>query len=179
MSVWETNGGVYLGYHVDATEGQPAPGAMLRYKNDRHICWIGNSGAGKSRRLLLPNLAMLTGWSMLVVDPKGELLRMCDAHRRRLAVKTSYRSVRDFRGDVAQGLRCLQPSIRPPMIFPTMPWGRRKALSRSEIRTSLTGQYSFQDFLAGVVMFARLVLPDASYAMCARWLLNLTPRCAT
>ena len=51
MSVWDTDGGVYLGYHVDGTEGAPAPGAMLRYKGDRHICWIGNSGSGKSRRL--------------------------------------------------------------------------------------------------------------------------------
>jgi type IV secretion system protein VirD4 len=81
VSVWETNGGVYLGYHVDGTEGAPAPGEMLRYKHDRHIVWIGNSGAGKSRRLLLPNLAFLTGWSMLVIDPKGELLKMCGAHR--------------------------------------------------------------------------------------------------
>jgi hypothetical protein len=51
MSVWDTDGGVYLGYHVEGTEGAAAPGAMLRYKGDRHICWIGNSGSGKSRRL--------------------------------------------------------------------------------------------------------------------------------
>ena len=87
MSVWETNGGVYLGYHVKETEGAPAPGEMLRYKHDRHICWFGNSGAGKSRRLLAPNLALLTGWSMLVIDPKGDLLKCSALTVRRLARK--------------------------------------------------------------------------------------------
>jgi type IV secretory pathway TraG/TraD family ATPase VirD4 len=80
-SVWHTNGGVYLGYHVENTEGPPALGDVLRYTGDRHISWFGNSGAGKSKRMLVPNLAMLTGWSMLVVHPKGELLKMCGPHR--------------------------------------------------------------------------------------------------
>jgi type IV secretion system protein VirD4 len=50
-SVWQTNGGIYLGYGTENTEGPPVIGDVLRYTGDRHIVWIGNSGAGKSRRL--------------------------------------------------------------------------------------------------------------------------------
>lgn len=50
-SVWQTNGGVYCGYGVENTEGPPVLGDVLRYTGDRHICWIGNNGSGKSRRL--------------------------------------------------------------------------------------------------------------------------------
>src|SRR6516165_3562288 len=70
-SVWQTNGGIYCGYGADSTEGPPVLGDVLRYSGDRHIALVGNSGSGKSRRWLVPNLAQLTGWSMLVIDPKG------------------------------------------------------------------------------------------------------------
>jgi Type IV secretory system Conjugative DNA transfer len=42
---------------------------------DRHLATFGPNGSGKSRRLLWPNLAGLLDWSMLVIDPKGELAR--------------------------------------------------------------------------------------------------------
>lgn len=50
-SIWHTNGGVYCGYEAEDTEGPPVIGDVLRYTGDRHICWIGNNGSGKSRRL--------------------------------------------------------------------------------------------------------------------------------
>jgi type IV secretion system protein VirD4 len=89
-NLWETNGGVYFGQRCAAPadpdkplEGDWQPTADLhRYTGDRHLITIGPNGSGKSRRLLVPNLCMLTGWSMLVIDPKGELAMMTAAHRK-------------------------------------------------------------------------------------------------
>jgi type IV secretion system protein VirD4 len=86
MASWNENGGIYFGYPSQTTEGKPqwsANGPPLRYAGDRHIITVGPNGSGKTKRLLLPNLAYLTGWSVLVVDPKGELAAMTAEHRRR------------------------------------------------------------------------------------------------
>ena len=66
-SVWQTNGGLYHGYGVNSTEWPPVIGDVLRYTGDRHVCFVGNSGSGKSRRWLAVNLALLTGWSVVVI----------------------------------------------------------------------------------------------------------------
>ncbi len=82
--IWAADGGVYFGYGADATEGAPPPFRQqkpVRYVGDRHLVTVGPNGSGQSRRLLLPNLAELTGWSVLVVDPKGELAAMTGKHR--------------------------------------------------------------------------------------------------
>ena len=52
-----------------------------------HIVTFGPNGSGKSRRLLLPNLVRLTDWSMLVVDPKGDLAAMTAAYRQKQGSK--------------------------------------------------------------------------------------------
>ena len=81
-NVWATDAGVYFGFGSETTEGTPPPlSSPLCYVGDRHIVSIGPNGSGKSRRTLLPNLHRLTGWSMLVVDPKGELAQMTARHR--------------------------------------------------------------------------------------------------
>ncbi len=81
-NVWATDAGIYFGFGSEATEGDPPPqNAPLCYVGDRHVVTIGPNGSGKSRRTLLPNLHRLTGWSMLVVDPKGELARMTARYR--------------------------------------------------------------------------------------------------
>ena len=76
--MWDTNGGVYLGYAANATENGPKTqiGRELRYVGDRHIFTIGPNGSGKSRRVILPNVAQLKDWSIVVVDPKGDLCQM-------------------------------------------------------------------------------------------------------
>ena len=81
--MWDTNGGVYLGYATDRTEGDPPSflGEDIRYVGDRHVMVIGPNGSGKSRRVLLPSLAQLKDWSIVVVDPKGELAGMCAEYR--------------------------------------------------------------------------------------------------
>lgn len=88
--VWKTNGGVYLGYKVEEDGDRPPPlpkgkwehlGEQYRYFGERHVITLGPNGSGKSRRLLMPNLVMLTDWSIVVVDPKGELAAATALHR--------------------------------------------------------------------------------------------------
>ena len=55
-------------------------GKMLRYRQDRHILSIGPNGSGKTHRLLFPDLHPLKNWSIVAIDPKGELF----AYTRRL-----------------------------------------------------------------------------------------------
>src|SRR5271168_3468598 len=162
MSVWQTDGGVYLGYRVDGTEGQPSPGAMLRYKDDRHIVVFGPNGSGKSRRWLLPNLAMLTGWSMLVVDVKGELLKMCGPHR---AAHGAENVVFDPFGVVGKSRGCnvLQALDPASDDFPDDAMGQAEGVIEVGNTHEPHWPQSFQDFLAAVVMYVRLVIPNGSY----------------
>jgi hypothetical protein len=45
--LWGKNGGIYLGFEAQATEGQaPAMNSPLRYTRDRHIVTIGPNGSG-------------------------------------------------------------------------------------------------------------------------------------
>lgn len=82
-SIWNRNGGVYLGLPAQSTEGEPPKlDKTLRYTSDRHICTVGPSGTGKTKRLLIPKLHDLTGWSCVVSDVKGELCAMTAPHRR-------------------------------------------------------------------------------------------------
>src|SRR5579859_6507836 len=91
VNVWETDGGIYFGHRYERQE-MPREKSLLdvegrvtadlhRYTADRHLVTFGPNGSGKTRRLLVPNLAMLTGWSCVVVDPKGELAVQTAAHR--------------------------------------------------------------------------------------------------
>jgi type IV secretion system protein VirD4 len=78
---WWVNEGIYLGYSAQPPADEAHPlrsewtltGNMLRYRQDRHILTIGPNGSGKTRRLLFPNLHLLKQWSIVAIDPKGEL----------------------------------------------------------------------------------------------------------
>lgn len=88
--IWDTDGGVYFGHQVEAARDKDYPLSGIwpmkrdqhRYKGDRHIVTLGPNGSGKTMRLLLPNLYHLKGWSVLVVDPKGDLAIQTHLHRR-------------------------------------------------------------------------------------------------
>lgn len=80
-NAWATNGGVYFGHAVNTLTGVSPSGPVCNYVGDRHIVTLGPNGSGKSRRLLMENLRRLTGWSMLVIDPKGELAKETAAAR--------------------------------------------------------------------------------------------------
>ena len=77
QDVWARNDGIYLGYACENTIGEPEGRSVdpVQYVGDRHIITFGPNGSGKSRRLLWPNLIGLIDWSILVIDPKGEMAR--------------------------------------------------------------------------------------------------------
>src|SRR5580698_6690017 len=82
-NIWALNGGPCVGFASETTEG--TPGALrksLRYTGDRHMCLIGPTGTGKTKRLLIPALYDLTSYSIVANDIKGELCAMTAAHRR-------------------------------------------------------------------------------------------------
>lgn len=97
-AMWETNNGIYLGcmveYDPDAnaefplwsrhkrpavSEDKPIKsdwwtnGGLVEFGGDQHLTLFGPNGSGKTRKLLLPNLLKLVDWSIVVIDPKGEL----------------------------------------------------------------------------------------------------------
>ena len=83
--IWSINGGLYLGFFTNKTEGPPPNinKSPLLMATDRHAVLVAPNGAGKSRRVILPQLASLLGWSIVVLDvPKGELTRATAKHRR-------------------------------------------------------------------------------------------------
>ncbi len=61
--------GIYVGFGTDRRGRQHE----MLYAGDRHIMTFGPNGSGKSKRLLYENLKRLKDWSIVVVDPKGEL----------------------------------------------------------------------------------------------------------
>jgi type IV secretion system protein VirD4 len=163
-SVWQTNGGIYCGYGVGNTEGPPVLGDVLRYTGDRHIVWVGNSGAGKSRQLVVPNLALLTGWSMLVVDVKGELFKMCGAHRAAAGVENVVFDPFNVSGMGSRGCNVLQALDPASDDFPDDAMGQAEGIVEVGNTHEPHWPLSFQDFLAAVAMFVRLVIPNGSYA---------------
>lgn len=85
--------GIYLGFDVPNPKELPPTKSVLElpwsatrdlheYTGDAHIITFGPNGSGKTRRLLIPNLRRLLGWSILVVDPKGTLAVNTARHRK-------------------------------------------------------------------------------------------------
>jgi type IV secretion system protein VirD4 len=78
---WWTDNGLYLGYTAEQSSDDAhllrsdwtLTGKTLQYRQDRHVLTIGPNGSGKTRRLLFPNLYHLKNWSIVAIDPKGEL----------------------------------------------------------------------------------------------------------
>jgi type IV secretion system protein VirD4 len=87
QNIWSTNGGIFLGYATNTNRDAPSHGRQhpIYYTDDRHILTFGPNGSGKTRRALRKNLIDLTGWSALVIDPKGELARDTGAAREKEA----------------------------------------------------------------------------------------------
>ena len=159
-SVWQTNGGVYVGYAANSTEGPPALGDVLRYTGDRHIALVGNSGSGKSRRWLVPNLAQLTGWSMLVIDPKGDLLRMCGGWRAAHGGENVIFDPFDVTKMGSRGCNLLQALDPASDDFPDDAMGQAEGIIEVGNTHEPHWPQSFQDFLAAVAMYIRLIMPD-------------------
>ena len=65
--------------HRDGTIGR-----KIRIGKPLHVLVFGPNGKGKGTRILMPNLLQMSGLSIVVVDPKGELAAVTAAYRRRL-----------------------------------------------------------------------------------------------
>jgi type IV secretion system protein VirD4 len=164
LRLWETNGGIYLGRGLDLRETTPRIRNQMNYTGDRHIVWIGNSGAGKSRRLLLPNLARLTGWSIIIVDVKGELMTMLHDHR---AAGGNEQIVFNPFGLFNRGSRGHNPlASLSPLVDEFSDDAMEQSIGMIEVGDTREPHWaeSFQDFCAGLAMYVRLVIPDGTYA---------------
>lgn len=161
MTLWNTNGGVYLGYETAETEGPPKWHPKMQpvcYPADRHIVTVGPNGSGKSRRLLLPNLHDLTDWSILVVDPKGELAHMTAQHRRSKGsqiVRLNPFDALRLGSDGFNPVAALEPESDD---FPDDALGLAEAIIRAEGKDPHWGQ-SAQDLVAALIMYVRLTMP--------------------
>src|ERR1700722_10748284 len=152
--IWETNGGVFLGFPI---EGK---GQVIRYVHDRHLVTVGPNGSGKTMRLIIPNLAELTGWSIIVNDVKGELAKMTAEHRRAAGsevVLINPFNVFDLGSNGFDPVQALELDEN----FPD------NALELSEAMIPIDGNephwpQAAQDFVAAVIMYVRLVIPEGS-----------------
>src|ERR1700729_2096853 len=74
--------GVPLGFQWDMQRGRYGARVMFEGKRAPHLLVIGPNGSGKGTRLLIPALLQMSGRSMVVIDPKGELAAVTAAWRR-------------------------------------------------------------------------------------------------
>lgn len=70
-----------LGRFVDQQAGVAE---KILYSGDQHVLVFGPNGKGKGTRILMPNLLQMSGASLVVVDPKGELAAVTAPYRRTL-----------------------------------------------------------------------------------------------
>jgi type IV secretion system protein VirD4 len=163
---WSQNRGIYFGYGSATNRGEPpqcTPDNEIRYIGDRHIVTVGPNGSGKTRRTLLPALAELTGWSMLVVDPKGELAAMTRKHRQangnRIVTLNPFDTL-ELGSDGFNPVASLDPEGRT---FPDDAMRMAEALIRVEGNEPHWSQ-SAQDLVCSLIMYARIALPNPSLA---------------
>jgi len=158
--IWKTDDGVYFGFVSDKTYGPPpslSPSAAIRYRDDRHLITIGPNGSGKSRRVLVPNLVELTHWSIVVVDPKGDLAAMTSKHREDRGskiVRLNPFDVLKLGSDGFNPLAALEPKDED---FPDDAMGLAEALIRIEGHDPHWSA-SAQEIVCALIMYVRIVL---------------------
>jgi len=160
-NLWATDDGVYFGYACDHTEGKPPtidPRMVLAYVGDRHLVTLGPNGSGKSRRLLLPNLVRLSNWSILVVDPKGDLATMTASYRANRGSKIVMLNPFDVLGLGTHGFNPVAALDPKSDDFPDDALGLAEALVRVQGQEPHWSE-SAQDLLAALVMYSRLTEP--------------------
>jgi type IV secretion system protein VirD4 len=74
--------GIPLGYAWDTRTGKYGKRVVFDGRTAPHLLLLGPNGSGKGTRLLIPALLELSGRSIVVIDPKGELAAVTSAWRR-------------------------------------------------------------------------------------------------
>ena len=165
--IWYENGGIYFGYGTTTTEGPPPKGFLrenlVRYTGDRHIVTVGPNGSGKSRRLLVPNLHDLTKWSIVVVDPKGDLACMTAKHREASGSQIVRLNPFDVHGLGSDGFNPVAALDPQSDDFPDDAMGLAEAMIRVEGKDPHWSN-SAQELICALIMYVRLVLPNPSLA---------------
>ena len=162
-NLWATNGGVYVGFKADSTEGKPPSlRTALRYAEDRHNCSIAPNRTGKTKRFVLPALFDLTGWSIVVNDIRGDLCAMTEAHRRaagNIVIKLNPFNVLDLGSDGFNPIQSLELNDD----FPDDALQLAEAVIRVEGKEPHWSQAA-QELIAALIMYVRIVIPDGSFA---------------
>lgn len=163
---WNENRGVYFGFGSERTQGEKPPldgETLIRYVGDRHLVTVGPNGSGKSRRLLLPNLHDLTNWSVVVVDPKGDLACMTASHRQAAGSKILRLNPFDVHGLGSDGFNPIAALDPHSEDFADDAMGLAEAIIRIEGKEPHWSQ-SAQELICALIMYVRLVLPRPSLA---------------
>lgn len=74
--------GIPLGYEWDMRRGRYGKAVTFEGRRAPHLLVIGPNGSGKGTRLLIPALLQISGRSIVVIDPKGELAAVTAGWRR-------------------------------------------------------------------------------------------------
>ena len=126
-----------------------------------------------------PTSTLLTGWSMLVIDPKADLLNMCGAHRAAHGAENVVFDPFGISGSrrvAAIFCNALDPASDD---FVDDAMGQAEGIVEVGNTNEPHWPESFQDLLAAVAMFVRLVIPGGTYADVRALLRSRTPLCAT
>ena len=155
--MWAKDDGIYLGYRAGKIEGEPPALSHppYRYTGDRHLITIGPNGSGKSHRVLRPNLVLLKSWSVVVVDPKGELFQkvgeLRDPGLKNTLILNPFKVLLD-RSDGFNPVSVLDPESED---FPDDALALAEALIRMEGKDPHWAA-SAQDLVAALIMYSRL-----------------------
>lgn len=153
---WATDGGIYFGFGADTTEGRPPSlSSPLCYVGDRHIVTIGPNGSGKTRRALLPNLYRLKNWSMLIVDPKGEIAAETAKMRFDAGNNVVILNPFNVRGLGSNGFNPVAALDPESEDFPDDALGLAEAIIKVEGGEPHWSQ-SAQDLVCALIMYSRL-----------------------
>lgn len=139
----------------------------IRLDSDQHILIFGPNGKGKGTGILMPNLLQMSGSSVVVVDPKGELAAVTAPFRRKLGrvvilnpfgVLADRRGYEDLKGSGFNPLATLDPDL---------PSFNSQAAALADAMVTVEGSdphwtQSARALVAAVIMFAVLEKKDPS-----------------
>jgi type IV secretion system protein VirD4 len=149
-----SNKGFYLGLVPDTK-------TVLHYNSDRHLMTVGPNGSGKSLRLLYENLLRLPDWSIVVVDPKGDLARLTLETRRQAGSRVIVLDPFGASGFESNGCNPLQGLNPGSDDFPDDVLGLAEAIIRIDPRDPHWSA-SAQDLVAACIMAECLYGPEGS-----------------